>query len=290
IAKLTGDESWKAANMRRYFERLENCCYRPLHRVLKKTLGSNVTRHGFDGWLYTQESIPLESLGDGPLVKCIKDAAYAAIKEIGLPLKRYLWWFESWGDPNDWRLVKHDAVGVRTIPLATNGRSRNGSREFLLEVAKKYPDRLKIELHALATKVLLDRENRAIGVEYLKGRKLFRAHTQPSGESGELRTAHASREVILCGGAFNTPHLLMLSGIGPECELRKHSIPQRVDLRGVGNNLQDRYEVGVVNRMKQNWQILLNAKFDKSDPIYREWATERRGVYTTNGSVLAVIK
>ena len=55
---------------------------------------------------------------------------------------------------------------------------------------------------------------------------------------------HARREVILCGGAFNTPQLLMLSGIGPAAELRAHGIPVRVDLPGVGRNLQDRYEVG----------------------------------------------
>ena len=60
----------------------------------------------------------------------------------------------------------------------------------------------------------------------------------------------ASREVILAGGAFNTPQLLMLSGIGPRSALDKHGVPLRVDLAGVGQNLQDRYEVAVINRMK----------------------------------------
>ena len=289
LATLTKDPSWSAKNMRKYFERMEDCRYRPLHRFLKKTLGLNVTRHGFGGWLSTQEALPLEALDDGPLVKSIKESAYAVIEELGQPVRRFKWWFQSFGDPNDWRLINDDAIGVRTLPLATNGRCRNGTREFLLDVAKKHPDRLTIELHALATRVIFDDEDRAIGVEYLKGNRLFRAHASPSLEPGELRAARVSREVILAGGAFNTPHLLMLSGIGPGSELKQHSIPVRVDLP-VGRNLQDRYEVGVVNRMKANWSILNGALFDRTDPIYKEWSTRREGVYTTNGGVLAVIK
>jgi len=100
----------------------------------------------------------------------------------------------------------------------------------------------------------------------------------------------ASREVILCGGAFNTPQLLMLSGIGPRAHLEAMGIAVRVDLPGVGRNLQDRYEVGVVNQMKRQWEVLDDAKFAKGDPQYKEWDTERSGVYTTNGAVLGVIK
>ena len=290
LATLTGDSSWSARKMRKYFERMEDCRYRPLHRFLKKTLGLNVTRHGFDGWLTTQESLPIDALGDKELVKTFKDSAEAAIREIGQPLKRLIWSFESFGDPNDWRLVKDNAVGIRTLPLSTKVHSRTGTREFLLDVAREHPDRLTIELDALATKILFDESNRAVGVEYLKGPRLFRAHVNPSGESGEKREVRASREVILCGGAFNTPHLLMLSGIGPRSELNKHGIPVRVDLLGVGNNLQDRYEVGVVNRMRENWRILTGAKFDNSDPLYKRWDEFRKGIYATNGGVLAVIK
>ena len=136
---------------------------------------------------------------------------------------------------------------------------------------QKHPDRLVIELDALVTKVILDDDNRAIGVEYLKGAKLYRAHQNPSRESGELRTVHASSEVILAGGAYNTPQLLMLSGIGPKEELEKHGIHVKLDLPGVGSNLQDRYEVGVVNRMNQDWEVLKDAKYAKGDPQYEEW-------------------
>ena len=138
--------------------------------------------------------------------------------------------------------------------------------------------------------MLLDGDQRATGVEYLKGERLYQAHANVSGAAGEIRQARASREVILCGGAFNTPQLLMLSGIGPREELLRHRIPTRVDLAGVGKNLQDRYEVSVVNRMKEDWPMLTGAKFAKGDAQFQQWLTRKEGVYTTNGGVLALVK
>jgi choline dehydrogenase-like flavoprotein len=158
----------------------------------------------------------------------------------------------------------------------------------VLEIACKYPDRLRVELNALATRVLFDDDNRAVGVEYLKGQRLYRAHTRPSQETGELRSMYASREVILAGGTFNTPQLLMLSGIGPKDVLKDHKIPLRVELPGVGMNLQDRYEVAVVNRMRDNWELFKDVKFDTSDPQYQQWSKKREGVYATNGAVLTM--
>jgi choline dehydrogenase-like flavoprotein len=153
-----------------------------------------------------------------------------------------------------------------------------------------HPDRLQIELNALATRVLFDDSNRAVGVEYLSGERLYRAHANPSAQPGRTRQAHASKEVILAGGAFNTPQLLMLSGIGPAGALGAVGIASRVDLPGVGRNLQDRYEVGVINRMNfECWDVLRGATFSPGDPQHREWMASRSGVYATNGSLLATI-
>ena len=63
-----------------------------------------------------------------------------------------------------------------------------------------------------------------------------------------------------------------------------------VDLPGVGTNLQDRYEVGVVYKAKEDWSVLKGSKYAKGDPQYEEWKKTREGVYGTNGAVLAVIK
>jgi choline dehydrogenase-like flavoprotein len=107
---------------------------------------------------------------------------------------------------------------------------------------------------------------------------------------GPLKQAFAAREVILAGGAFNTPQLLMLSGIGARADLEKLGIGVRVDLPGVGKNLQDRYEVAVVNRMTfAAWESLAGATFTSSDPQYHDWTTNRKGIYATNGGLLSVI-
>ena len=289
IARLTGDQSWNAENMRQYFVRLENCHYRPLERALA-AVGPNPSRHGWHGWLQSEVAIPKAAVRDFGLVQVLLHSAHEAFDELGQPIERLLDLAEAKADPNDWRLVNENAVGVRYTPLATRDHARMGARERVLETAQKHPDRLRVELDALATRVLLDEHNRATGVEYLKGERLYRAHGQPATTQGELRQAQAAREVILCGGAFNTPQILMLSGIGPRNVMEPLGIPVRVELPGVGKNLQDRYEVGVVNRMSfERWNVLEGVTFSRGDPAYRDWADKREGLYASNGAVLAAI-
>jgi choline dehydrogenase len=90
---------------------------------------------------------------------------------------------------------------------------------------------LTVHTHALATRIVLD-GTRAVGVSYLRG--------------GEEVTAHASAEVILSGGAINSPQLLMLSGIGPAEHLRELGIEVAVGLPGVGENLHDHPAIGIL--------------------------------------------
>jgi choline dehydrogenase len=291
IADSTGDVSWNAANMRKYFERLEDCRHRPPYRWLRKLLGLNPTRHGFAGWLPTERPRPPKAaLRDRDMMEVIERSGLQAIADLEHPLKRLIWFLRSQADPNDWRIVRRNAFGIRYAPLTTLKHRRMGSRERVLAVARRHPDKLHLELNALTTRVLLDASNRAAGVEYLKGERLYRAHAQSSHAAGEKHEARASREIILSGGAFNTPQLLMLSGIGPKKELQRHGIGVRVDLPGVGTNLQDRYEVGVVNRMKDDWEVLARAEFAKGDPQYRQWAEVNEGAYIGNGAMLVVIK
>lgn len=290
LARLTDDASWSASNMRKYFERLENCRHRPFfYRWLAK-LGYNPTRHGFNGWLSSEIEIPKAAIASVQLEKLLKQSIRTELTALASPLKRLLWFVLGQGDPNDWRLVSKNAFGIHYPPLATYNHSRIGTRERLLEAQDKFPGNLTLELDALATRVLLDENNRAVGVEYLKGARLYQAHKEPSREPGELRQVHASREVILSGGAFNTPQLLMLSGIGPKEELERHGVSVRVNLPGVGKNLQDRYEVGVVNEMKADWDVLKDATYSSKDTQYAEWKNKKEGVYATNGAVVAVIR
>ncbi|UGA39617.1 GMC family oxidoreductase N-terminal domain-containing protein [Chromobacterium haemolyticum] len=288
IAQLTGDDSWRADHMRGYFERLENCHHRPLYRWLG-LLGVNPTRHGWRGWLQTEKAIPESALGDAGLVDTLLVSVDKVFDEVDVPHRSWRWLLQGQADPNDWRLVRDNAVGVCYPPLATRNQPsaqrqpRTGAGR---DAAARHPDRLRVELDALATRVLFDENLRAVGVEYLKGAGLYRASGRVRNAPGERREARCSREVILAGGAFNSPQLLMLSGIGPAAHLQERGITPRVDLPGVGQNLQDRYEVGVVNRMNfKHWEVLKGAEFAPGDPQYKQWAEGRKGVYTTNGAV-----
>jgi choline dehydrogenase-like flavoprotein len=288
IATLTGDSSWSAANMRRYFQRLENCRHRPVYRWLSK-LGIDPTHHGWSGWLSTERADVRPALIDRALRKVMKRCGYRANRAVAPWLTRLWWLLQGKADPNDWRLVKANAVGIGYTPLTTRGHVRTGARERVLDVAERYPSRLRLVLDALATRVLFDGTGRATGVEYLQGERLYRAHRDPSGQPGRRREVRASREVVLAGGAFNTPQLLMLSGIGPRETLERHGIPVRVALPGVGRNLQDRYEIGVVNRMSfAHWKVLAGARFARGDPQHRQWARRKKGVYASNGALLGV--
>lgn len=289
IATLTGDRSWRCDNMRRYFELLEDCHHRWPYRLLAM-FGFNPSRHGFRGWLSTEKAVPMLSLRNLDLFRTLISAGLEAIRKIGNLPERARWLTEGMLDPNDGRTDHANAFGVRYLPLTTRKHRRNGSREGVLAVRDSEGSHLRIEMNALATRVLFDDAQRAIGVEYLSGERLYRAHARPSEASGELRRVYASREVILAGGAFNTPQLLMLSGIGPRAELERHGLEVRVDLPGVGRNLQDRYEISVVYRMNfARWHVFEKATFDTHDPQYAQWK-RGKGPYITNASVLAMFK
>jgi choline dehydrogenase len=287
IADITNDPSWRAENMWKYFQRLENCHYRPLERFLH-AIGLNPSRHGWSGWLSIERAIPLAAIFDRDLRKLFLRSSRKALELLGHIVGAETRWLDE-SDPNDWRVVNDSAPGVRATPLTTKDHARMGSRERLLEVQQRHPDRLKIELNALATRVLFDAQKRAIGVEYLEGAHLYRADPRASG-SGVKKEVKASREVILAGGAFNTPQLLMLSGVGDPAELAAAGITQVVSpLAGVGKNLQDRYEVGVISHMKAPWGVLKGATFLKGDAQYREWDDDRQGIYKTNGTLVSVV-
>jgi choline dehydrogenase len=285
IADLTGDATWRADKMRECFQKLENCEHRGFERFWSR-FGWNPSRHGWGGWLHVEKAAPEEAIRDRDLRTLIVESARETLKEIGRPTQARI---ESQADPNDWRVVRDGEIGVRYTPLTTRNHQRMGTRERLLDVRDRHPDKLKIEMNALATRVIFE-GTRAVGVEYRKGERLYRADSKPASGDGEVREARAGREVILAGGAFNTPQLLMLSGIGPPDTLRRHAIDMVVPLPGVGKNLQDRYEVAVVNRMSfPAWEMLQDATFSTNDAPFSTWANGRKGIYTTNGAVLSVV-
>jgi choline dehydrogenase len=290
IAWLTGDPSWAADKMRAYFERLERCGYVP-----KPGAGQpNPTRHGFAGWLDTTGPELGLVFQDKALLETVLKAVFGAwLGGIGGPLPQLLP-----QDPNDWRTPQFE--GVSFVPAATLGGRRASTRELIDATRAALPRQLVVKMSNLATKILFDGGMRAIGVECWEGQHLYKADPQAvadpqPGEDYEVKQYYCSREVILAGGAFNSPQLLMLSGIGPRAQLDQFGIRCLVDRQGVGSNLQDRYEIGVVTELNQDWAVLAGATFapplpnQPGDPCYVQWQNGT-GVYTTGGAVLAVIK
>lgn len=122
-----------------------------------------------------------------------------------------------------------------------NGRRQSAARTFL-KPAKKRPN-LEIRTAAHVTNIELE-GRRASGVRYLRG-----------GRGGSPVTIKARREVILSGGAYNSPQLLMLSGIGPKEQIENHGLALNHVLQGVGEGLQDHYTSRTVARVKNTTTI-----------------------------------
>lgn len=125
---------------------------------------------------------------------------------------------------------------------------------------------LTVLTNALACRIRFD-SRRAAGVEYVR--------------RGSVSAAEARREVILCGGTINSPHLLMLSGVGPADEIRRHGVDVVQDLRGVGMNLQD--HLGTWLRYEITQPIsLYGATPEQLAAVQAEYESTRQGVLTSN--------
>ena len=188
---------------------------------------------------------------------------------------------------------KHE--GLYYVPVSVAGGRRAAVREYLLDTAARHPDRLTIITGALAVRVAFDDDRRALGVEYLPDHVLDAAARPAPPRRREPRIVRARREVILAAGAFGSPQLLKLSGIGPRAELEAHGIKVLADRPGVGENLQDRYEISVVNRTRSEFSLTRGATFrapapgEAPDPLYAAWL-RGGGPYATNGAIIACVK
>lgn len=159
-------------------------------------------------------------------------------------------------------------VGVGYLQFtARDGRRCSAVDAFLSRV--RGSDRLRIVTRAQVNRIIVE-QRRAVGVEYLHG--------------GEQRMLRCDAEVLLAAGAFGSPKILMLSGIGPAEHLRKFQIPVQVDLSGVGQNLHDHCGSPLVLRgnscghgyfrQDRGWRLAWNVL---------EYAMFRRGRLTTVG-------
>lgn len=136
--------------------------------------------------------------------------------------------------------------GLFALVTATDERKRRSNvRGYIVDTiaaknedgTQKYP--LTLATNSLATRVLFNKDckggPRAVGVEYMTGEALYGADLlyEEGSETGEKKVVKASKEVIVAGGAFNTPQILLLSGVGPREHLEELQIPVIADVPGV---------------------------------------------------------
>lgn len=225
-----GLQEWSYAHCLPYFKRFE--C----------RLAGADAYHGAVGPLYltTPEC-------DNPLFW----AFFKAVKQAGYPLTRDVNGFQQEG------FGKFDRTTYR-------GRRWNAARAYVHPVHHRR--NLKIKCKAMTTRILFEGK-RAAGVEYIKGRRHFKAY---------------GGEIICCGGAINSPQLLQLSGVGNAAELSPLGIDVVRDLPGVGENLQDHLELYIQYACKQPVSMYPALKWYNQPWIGLKWFFGRTGQAATN--------
>ncbi|HSM40067.1 MAG TPA: GMC family oxidoreductase N-terminal domain-containing protein, partial [Afifellaceae bacterium] len=158
-----------------------------------------------------------------------------------------------------------DQAGINYAQRTIHRGRRISAAVAYLHPARRRPN-LSVITRAHATGLILE-GRRVLGVEYAGG-----------GRGGPLREVRARREVILAGGAYNSPQLLQLSGIGPGELLAGLGIPVRHALAGVGENLADHYAPRLVARVKGVETINERVRGWRLMREVAEWALRRRGI------------
>ena len=298
IAQSTGDHSWNSREMRRHFMNLERNHY--YHRG-----GLNLSQQGFDGWLDTNRPNLNLALKDYDL-RAVISSTVGEQNLVGDVLNRIVAEAGNFPpDPNKWQYALGKSNGFFNVPLSTTADGkRGGPREYILETIEKQRGKskdkqfLQLKTHALAKRILFSPQDpsRAIGIEYYDSAHAYSADpafNAAATAAAPIRQVFATREVILAGGAFNSPQLLMLSGIGDPAELARVGVQgPYIPLPGVGKNLQDRYEVGVVSELSHDFNILKNCDLGAaSDPCLKDYQVDpNNSIYSTNGVVISLIR
>jgi choline dehydrogenase-like flavoprotein len=206
--------------------------------------------HGFEGLLNVKEHTSPSPYG----------AAFIAAAQTA-------------GHPHNHDFNGADQHGVGMFQVTQKNGERYSAAKAYLEPVKNRPN-LHIVCNAHATHIVFDDNGKtATGVAYRVG-----------GANGASLVAQAKREVVLCGGAFASPQLLMLSGVGDAAKLQNLGIKMRHHLPGVGLNLQDHLDTTLVMNaphLKDMLGLSPRALLDAVKGVF-EWRQHRTGIWTTN--------
>jgi choline dehydrogenase-like flavoprotein len=240
-----GNPGWAFADVLPYFKQSE-------YNERERSAFLNPDLHGFDGPLHVKEHT-----SPSPYGKAFIAAAYAA------------------GHPINTDFNGHSQHGVGMFQVTQKNGERYSAAKAYLMAAKPRPN-LQIVCNAQAARIVFDDDGPvAKGVVY-------RQSTMREG--GLELTAQARREVILCGGAFASPQLLMLSGVGDAAHLQTVGIKPRHHLPGVGGNLQDHLDTTLVidtPHLKDLLGLSLRGVVSAVRGAL-EWRRQRTGMWTTN--------
>jgi choline dehydrogenase-like flavoprotein len=192
-----------------------------------------------------------ELFSDNPYQKTFIEAA----KQVGYPLN------------DDFNGAEQEGLGVYQV-TQKKGERWSAARGYLFPYLGKRPN-LHVVTQAKVSRIVIE-NGRAVGVEYK--------------HKGQTTIVQTNKEVLLSAGAFQSPHILMLSGIGPRQELEKHGIPVVKELAGVGENLHDHPDFIFAYKTKLmdgTFGVSMGGSLDlfKQIGLYRK---DRRGLLTTN--------
>ncbi|KXN65641.1 alcohol oxidase [Conidiobolus coronatus NRRL 28638] len=263
MVRLTGDQSWSESTFRKYYQSIletsnSERSFLPLSTIaLKKIIGIDTKYPGL-ATLVGKAFVNQE--------KGIDPNGYSYTSSLLNPIpKRKL--------TIDENIPFFIPSNIKSI----DGRNeRYGVREYVKKVMGQN-SKLRFKGEALVTKVILE-GNKATGVEYMSGEHLYRASPiadKSNATPPKTFRVRAKKEVIVSGGVFNSPQILMLSGIGNPENLKSFNIEPKVNLPGVGKNLQDHYEIPVNVKLDSKWEMTKNCKFssDDSDECWRKYKT-----------------
>jgi len=207
---------------------------------------------GADAW--NGEGGPLW-VSRGPPGDPIYKAFIQAGRQAGYPATR------------DFNGRQQEGVGPYHLTIR-DGERWSASAAYLQPIVGVRPN-LKVISNAHAGRIIIERKT-AVGVEF------------SAGPGKPVQSVYAKREVLVCGGAFQSPHLLLLSGIGPADELKKLGVPVEVDSPEVGRNLQDHLDASIIYEMTKPISMYSKTKGLKQPMIGLQYLFAKQGHGRTN--------
>ncbi len=271
IAEYVEDPMWSYDNILQYYKKMENY----------HVNGANPNIHGFGGWLNIKKTGPLNEDLRGEMVEVLKN-------KFNVPYRQ---------DPANPKEVT--GVYITEVQNNSNNTRCNGYNNLLSKTLKQ--KNIKIMFNSVVNKVIIKKNKlddcgdnnsknnfKAIGVEVYEKPFIQEFNTSgnkvkencnaklPNKNLPVTKKYYANKEVILCGGAINTPQIMMLSGLGDKNELEQLGIKVIKNIPGVGKNLMDHGEAQLAFEFDpEKFMWIWQASYFKYKTDYKKLASEK---------------